>query len=51
MWVVTTSFRGKNCFRVLWGRYSTREAAERALPGAPAFFSTQRNRPMAVPIR
>jgi hypothetical protein len=51
MWVVTTSFRGKNCFRVLWGRYPTREAAERALPGAPAFFSTPRNRPMAVPIR
>ncbi len=51
MWLVTTSFRGRTCFRVLWGRYPTREAAEQALAGAPSFFSTPRNRPMAVPVR
>ncbi len=51
MWVVTTPFRGKTCFRVLWGRYPSREAAEAALAGAPAFFSTPRNHPMVVAIR
>jgi hypothetical protein len=51
MWVLATPFRGKTCFRVLWGRYQTREGAARALAGAPAFFSTPRNRPVVVPIR
>ncbi len=51
MWVVPTSFRGRTCFRVLWGRYATREAAESGLAGAPAFFSTPRNHPMVVAIR
>jgi hypothetical protein len=51
MWVVKTSFRGRTCFRVLWGRYPSREAAETGLSGAPAFFSTPRNHPMVVAIR
>ncbi len=51
MWVLTTPFQGRTCFRVMWGRYSTREAARSALPGAPAFFSTPRNRPIIVPVR
>jgi septal ring-binding cell division protein DamX len=51
MWLLTTPFQGKTCFRVLWGRYPTREAAQRALSRAPAFFSTPRNRPLVVPIR
>jgi septal ring-binding cell division protein DamX len=50
MWVVPTTFRGRTCFRVLWGRYATREAAGSGLAGAPAFFSTPRNRPMVVAI-
>ncbi|MEX0878441.1 MAG: hypothetical protein WD451_01785 [Thermoanaerobaculia bacterium] len=51
MWVLTTPFHGRTCFRVQWGRYLTREAARRALSGAPAFFSTPRNRPIVVPVR
>jgi hypothetical protein len=51
MWVVTTSFQGRTCFRVLWGRYPSREAARRALGSAPSFFSTPRNHPMVVAIR
>ena len=51
MWLVPTSFRGKTCFRVLWGRYATREAAESGLAAAPAFFSTPRNRPMVVALK
>ncbi|MET0619571.1 MAG: hypothetical protein ABW056_04795, partial [Thermoanaerobaculia bacterium] len=51
MWVVKTSYRGRTCFRVLWGRYPDRESAERALSDAPSFFSTSRNHPMVVPVR
>ncbi len=51
MWVITTTFQGRTCFKVLWGRYATREEAARALESAPAFFSTARNHPMVVAIR
>jgi hypothetical protein len=51
MWVVTTSFQGRTCFKVLWGRYPTREDASAALASVPAFFSTSHNHPMVVAIR
>ncbi len=51
MWVLTTSFQGRTCFKVLWGRYGTREAAAQALESVPGFFSTSRNHPMVVAIR
>jgi len=51
MWVATTSYRGRTCFKVLWGRYETPEEAAQALPSAPGFFSTSRNHPMVVSIR
>ena len=51
MWVVTTPFQAKTCFRVLWGHYATPEAGRRALAGAPAFFSTPRNHPAVTAVR
>jgi hypothetical protein len=51
MWVVTTSFQGKTCFRVLWGHYATPEAGHRGISGAPAFFSTGRNHPAVTAVR
>ena len=51
MWVLTTSFQGKTCFRVLWGRYATAEAARRALAGSPRFFSTPKNHPAVTGVR
>jgi len=51
MWLLTGPFQGRTCFRVLWGRYATREEAARALPRAPSFFSTPRNQPLVVPVR
>jgi len=51
MWLLTTSYQGKTCFRVLWGRYATIEAAKRALSGAPRFFSTARNHPAVTGVR
>ena len=51
MWLLTTPYQGQTCFRVLWGRYPTREAAQRALTRAPAFFTTPSNHPLVVPVR
>jgi hypothetical protein len=51
MWVLATSYQGKTCFRVLWGRYATIEAARRALSGAPRFFSTPQNHPAVTGVR
>ncbi len=51
MWLVTTAFQGKTCFRVLWGHYKTPEAGRRALSGAPAFFSTPGNHPAVTAVR
>ncbi len=51
MWVLATTFQGRPCFRVLWGRYGSREAAHQALAGAPAFFTTPRNRPVVTAVR
>ena len=51
MWVLATPYQGRTCFRVLWGRYSSREEASRGLARAPSFFSTPRNHPAVVPVR
>jgi len=51
MWISTTDFHGRPCFKVLWGRYPSLEAAKRAQGRTPAFFSTQHNRPAVVAVR
>ena len=51
MWLMTTDFHGRTCFKVLWGRYSSLEAAKRVQGRTPAFFSTPHNRPAVVAVR
>jgi septal ring-binding cell division protein DamX len=51
MWLLATPFQGRTCFRVLWGRYNSRQEAARGLTRAPAFFSTAQNHPAVVPLR
>ncbi|HEY4230038.1 MAG TPA: hypothetical protein VGO79_07685, partial [Thermoanaerobaculia bacterium] len=51
MWLLTSAYEGKTCFRVLWGRYPSKEAARRALSGIPSFFSSNHNRPVVAAIR
>jgi hypothetical protein len=36
VWFTQTSYRGKPCYRVFWGRYDTREAAAAAMNELPA---------------
>jgi septal ring-binding cell division protein DamX len=51
LWVLTTPYEGRTCFRVLWGRYPSKEAARRALANVPPFFATAHNRPVVTAIR
>jgi septal ring-binding cell division protein DamX len=51
MWLLPASHAERTCFRVLWGRYPTLEAARRAKARIPAFFTTPRNRPAVVGVR
>jgi septal ring-binding cell division protein DamX len=51
MWVLTTRHGPKECFRVLWGRYPTLDAAKAAKSSAPAYFNTASNHPAVVSVR
>lgn len=51
LWLLTTPHGARECFRVLWGRYPTLEAARRAKRGVPAFFETGSNHPAVVSVR
>jgi septal ring-binding cell division protein DamX len=50
MWLLTTNHAGRDCFRVLWGRYPTLEAAKKGKSAIPAYFVTARNRPAVVSV-
>jgi hypothetical protein len=51
MWIAATQYQDRTCFRVLWGRYPTIEAAKRGVSGAPKFFTTATNRPAVTAVR
>jgi hypothetical protein len=48
MWLLTAPHRGRECFRVFWGRYATRDDARAAKSGVPRFFFTPTNQPVVV---
>jgi hypothetical protein len=41
LFIVPVSLHGKACYRVLWGAYSSRTAAEQAQADVPSFFRQQ----------
>ncbi|HTD53326.1 MAG TPA: hypothetical protein VK780_09895, partial [Thermoanaerobaculia bacterium] len=51
LWLLAESHRGRECFRVLWGRYGSIEEAKRAKSGIPPYFVTSSNRPAVVGVR
>jgi|GEM_PF-1871854 len=51
IWFVTSSYRGRTCFRVLWGRYGSLAEARAAKPRVPEFFTAPGNRPTVVSVR
>jgi septal ring-binding cell division protein DamX len=51
MWLLVSTHRGRECFRVLWGRYPTLEEARSAKGSVPRFFFTPTNEPTVVSTR
>ncbi|HKS22983.1 MAG TPA: SPOR domain-containing protein, partial [Thermoanaerobaculia bacterium] len=48
VWWVATSYRGRPCYRVFWGRFATREEALKAAAEVPA--ALQGSTPVVVKI-
>jgi len=51
MWLLTAPYRGRTCFRVLWGRYAGLPEAREARTRVPDLFTAPGNRPIVVSIR
>lgn len=51
IWLLTTSYRGRTCFRVLWGRYGSLAQAREGRKRVPEFFAAPGNRPTIVSVR
>jgi hypothetical protein len=51
MWLLLSNHLGRECFRVLWGRYPTLDAAVSAKGSVPRFFFTPTNQPTVVSTR
>jgi hypothetical protein len=51
MWLLPVNHGGRECFRVLWGRYGSLEAARAGKARIPAFFTTASNHPAVVSVR
>jgi len=51
MWLLTTSYRGRTCFRVMWGRFASLPEARQAKARVPGFFVAPGNRPAVVSVR
>lgn len=51
LWLLPETHQGRECFRVLWGRYRSISEAKRAKPGLPAYFVTSSNHPAVVGVR
>lgn len=49
VWFIPISYRGQQCYRVFWGRYDTRDAAEAAAPQIPASLHGGKAVVVAVP--
>ncbi|HSP35949.1 MAG TPA: hypothetical protein VLU46_16675, partial [Thermoanaerobaculia bacterium] len=48
VWFIPISLKGRSCYRVFWGRYATRDAAERAAGDVPA--SLREAKPAVVQV-
>jgi hypothetical protein len=51
MWLLSTQHAGRECFKVLWGRYPSLEAAKKAKVRTPSFFQTATNHPAVVRVK
>ncbi|HWC65858.1 MAG TPA: hypothetical protein VG777_07230, partial [Thermoanaerobaculia bacterium] len=50
IWIAPYAFRGRSCYRVLWGKYRDLAAAKKAKSSLPGIFSEGGNRPAVVSL-
>jgi septal ring-binding cell division protein DamX len=50
IWLAPYSFRGRECYRVLWGKYRDLPSARAAKASLPEMFSRGGNRPAVVSL-
>jgi septal ring-binding cell division protein DamX len=49
VWYAPTTYRGQSCYRVFWGRFETRDAADAAIARIPAELRSG-SKPVVVSI-
>lgn len=49
VWFVPTNYQGRSCYRVFWGHYDQRDAAEAAAAQIPASLRSGKAVVVAVP--
>jgi len=50
IWIAPYAFRGRSCYRVLFGRYADLAGAKAARSSVPALFTREGNRPTVVSL-
>ncbi len=50
LFILPTSYKGKACYRLCWGVYDSRPAAEAALASLPAYFRQGGTAPRVSPL-
>jgi hypothetical protein len=50
LWIAPYSFRGRRCYRVLWGKFADLASARGARGAVPALFARDGNRPTVVAL-
>ncbi|HET9795782.1 MAG TPA: DUF4388 domain-containing protein [Thermoanaerobaculia bacterium] len=50
IWLAPYSFRGRSCYRVLWGKYRDLASAKAGKSAIPEMFSRDGNHPAVVPL-
>ncbi len=49
--IVPTSFKGRSCYKICWGIFSTKSEAEKAVDSLPGFFTDQDNKPQIITLK
>jgi septal ring-binding cell division protein DamX len=49
IWFLPITYRGRNCYRVFWGRYANRNAAQNAMSSIPKSLAESKPAVVSIP--